>query len=158
MSGGAEQIRVRPMRVGDLPRVMEIEQALKDAPQWKRTAWEAVLDPEVARRRVAVVAEEAGTGEVRGFAVAAVAAPEAELESIAVAVVGQRRGIARGMFGVLAGELRQAGVGEVFLEVRASNEAARGFYGALGFTETGRRARYYADPEEDAVLMRLRLG
>jgi ribosomal-protein-alanine N-acetyltransferase len=44
------------------------------------------------------------------------------------------------------------------LEVRASNQAALGFYRGQGFRETGRRPRYYADPEEDAVLMLLNLA
>ena len=63
----------------------------------------------------------------------------------------------RRLFSALAGELRLAGVRDVVLEVRASNGAALGFYGSLGFGETGRRTRYYADPIEDAVLMGLRL-
>jgi len=41
------------------------------------------------------------------------------------------------------------------LEVRDSNKAARGFYGSFGFIEVGRRPGYYADPVEDAILMRL---
>ena len=49
------------------------------------------------------------------------------------------------------------GVGEVLLEVRASNQRALDFYRSLGWEETGRRPRYYADPEEDAVLMGLKL-
>jgi ribosomal protein S18 acetylase RimI-like enzyme len=41
----------------------------------------------------------------------------------------------------------------VFLEVRESNAPALALYGALGFTELARRARYYADTGEDAVVM-----
>jgi ribosomal-protein-alanine N-acetyltransferase len=41
------------------------------------------------------------------------------------------------------------------LEVRASNHPAIGLYRRLGFAETGRRKRYYRDPMEDAVQMRL---
>lgn len=145
------------MRADDLPRVLEIEQALQDAPQWSLRAWKRAVDPEAARQRVALIAEEPQAGVV-GFAVASMVAPEAELESIAVAAVWQRRGVARRLFGALAEALRRAGVWEIFLEFRASNQAARGFYEALGFAETGRRARYYSDPQEDAVLMRLRLG
>lgn len=156
--GDPETALIRPMRLEDLPRVMEIEQGLKDTPHWTRAAWEAVVGREAAARRIAIVAEEPGTGAVQGFAVAGLAGPEAELESIAVAAVCQRRGVARRMFGAIAEELRRAGVTEVFLEVRTSNRAARAFYGALRFAESGRRARYYADPEEDAVLMRLPLG
>ena len=38
-----------------------------------------------------------------------------------------------------------------------SNQAARAFYTSLGFVEEGRRPSYYADPVEDAILMRLQL-
>lgn len=158
MSSGEAGVRVRPMRRSDLARVIEIEQELKDAAHWTRSAWRRVLDPKAARRRVALVADEPGSGSVLGFAVAAVAVPEAELESMAVAPEWQRQGVARRIFGGLADELRRAEVWEVFLEMRSSNCAALGLYASLGFEETGRRARYYANPEEDAVLMRLRLG
>ena len=48
-----------------------------------------------------------------------------------------------------------APVKRVDLEVRASNEAALGLYGDLGFSETGSRPRYYVTSggREDAILM-----
>ena len=39
------------------------------------------------------------------------------------------------------------------MEVRESNEAAYQFYLKNGFEEYGRRAKYYKDPIEDAILM-----
>jgi len=42
----------------------------------------------------------------------------------------------------------------VFLEVRASNLAARKLYERVGFIEAGSRPRYYRDPAEDAVVYR----
>ncbi len=39
------------------------------------------------------------------------------------------------------------------LEVRASNEVARALYRKYGFREVGVRKRYYADNNEDAVIM-----
>jgi ribosomal-protein-alanine N-acetyltransferase len=99
-----------------------------------------------------------GVGEsVVGFAVASLLPPQAELETIAVASELQRRGLALRLFAALAGELRAAQVGEVFLEARASNHPALGLYLRLGFLVTGRRIGYYQNPVEDAVLMRLRL-
>ncbi len=92
-----------------------------------------------------------------GFAVACLLPPEAELESIAVSAAEQRRGIGRELFFAMVDELRAAGVREVLLEVRASNRRALDFYHSLGWSETGRRLRYYTDPEEDAVLMILKL-
>jgi ribosomal-protein-alanine N-acetyltransferase len=70
---------------------------------------------------------------------------EAELETIAVAAEGQRRGMGRCLMEALAEELKAAGVRRIFLEARASNEAAEGLYRALGFIETGRRRGYYGD-------------
>ena len=43
----------------------------------------------------------------------------------------------------------------VFLEVRESNKLAQNLYRKLGFGEIGRREKYYDDPEESAIVMRL---
>ena len=99
--------------------------------------------------------EEKGRSVV-GFLIACLVTPQAELESNAVSEAVQRQGIGRRLIAALAEELKVAGVREVFLEVRASNVRALGFYRSLGWIESGRRSRYYADPEEDAVLMSLR--
>jgi ribosomal-protein-alanine N-acetyltransferase len=80
------------------------------------------------------------------------------LESIAVAAGFQRQGVARRLFEAAAGELRRVPVSEVFLEVRESNGPGKALYRTLGFTESGRRKGYYADPVEDAILMRLALA
>jgi ribosomal-protein-alanine N-acetyltransferase len=146
------------MTPGDLDRVMEIAQSLKDAPQWPLAVYAAALDPQGARQRMALVAEDPESGVVAAFAMASLLQPQAELETIAVAGERQRCGVARRLFARLAEELRAAGVTEMILEVRASNGPALGFYRAQGFAETGRRRRYYADPEEDALLLGLRLA
>ncbi len=157
MRADFEEARVRPMTAADLERVREIASSLKDAPQWGAGAYRAALDLEVAPRRIALVAEFPGSG-ILGFLMASLVPPEAELETIAVVVEGQRRGVARRLFAGMAAELKAAGVMAVHLEVRASNEAALGFYHAQGFMEAGRRPRYYAGPEEDAILLKKGLG
>ena len=45
----------------------------------------------------------------------------------------------------------------MFLEVRPTNEAATALYLAAGFTQVGRRPRYYpaGDGREDALVMSL---
>ena len=151
-------VRIRRMAPADLARVMEIAQNLKDAPHWPRSAYETALNPQSAPQRIALVAEGVEGGTVAGFAVASVLPPQAELETIAVAAEGQRRGVGRILFATLAGELGIAQVQELFLEVRASNAPALGFYRSLGFSEIGRRQRYYVDPVEDALLLTLRLA
>jgi ribosomal-protein-alanine N-acetyltransferase len=150
-------VRVRRMTLADLDRVIEIAESLREAPQWLRSAYLTALDPDATPRRIALVAEESGSGAVAGFAVASLLPPQAELETIAVAPAAQRRGLARQIFATLTAELDSAQVAEINLEVRASNLPALGFYRMLGFAEAGRRLRYYHDPVEDAVLMCLRL-
>ena len=154
MSG--PELRIRPMAAEDLARVMGIAQTLKNAPHWPLAAYRAALAPSSSPRRVALVAEDALS--VVGFAVAILLPPQAELETIGVAAGNQRRGVARRLFATLAGEFERAQITEVVLEVRASNRSALELYRSLGFRESGRRPRYYADPIEDAVLMELRAG
>jgi len=58
---------------------------------------------------------------------------------------------------VLVEELKRSQVEELLLEVRASNGQALEFYRRRGFSQSGRRPRYYADPVEDALLLALPL-
>ena len=148
---------IRRMMPADLDRVMEIAGSLKQAPLWPRSAYLAALDPEAAPRRIALVIEGPAAGMVAGFAVASLLPPEAELEIIAVAPAAQRQGVATQLFEALIAELYTAYIKGIMLEVRAANHPAPELYRRLGFVETGRRPRYYHDPVEDAILMRLRL-
>jgi len=146
--------RIRRMAAEDLDRVMEIAASLTNAPQWSSAAYRAALEQDATPRRIALVTDGGQAAKVAGLAVASLIPPQAELEIIAVDTHYQRSGLARGLFAELAGRLRLVGVTEVILEVRASNEPALRLYRRLGFVETGRRRRYYHDPEDDAVLMR----
>jgi tRNA threonylcarbamoyladenosine biosynthesis protein TsaB len=148
---------VCPLREGFVRNVLEIAGSLKGLPQWTRENYLTALDPDARPRRIALMVlgpDEAGT---TGFLVASLLPPQAELEIIAVDPRFQRRGLGRKLFEELSHKLHMAGVREVVLEVRASNQAALELYRVLGFVETGRRRRYYADPQEDAVLLRLQL-
>ena len=158
MNSPDARLRIRRMARADVDWVIELALSLPQAPHWPRSAYLAALDPEAAPPRIALLAEDAETGAVQGFAVARLLPPQAELETIAVAAENQRRGVARRIFIAMVDELRKALVTEVLLEVRASNSPALAFYRAQGFAITGRRPRYYADPIEDAVLLDLRLA
>ncbi len=62
----------------------------------------------------------------------------------------------RGIAGALLRELLDRHTGTaVFLEVRASNTAARQLYESAGFTTAGIRKSYYSDPHEDAIVLSL---
>ena len=146
------------MRSEDLYKVMAIAAGLPEAPHWSRSAYEKALDPAATPPRIALVAHDTAINSIVGFAIACLTPPEAELETIVTALPFQRKGLARQLLALLSDELRQRAVSDLNLEVRASNETAVMFYNSLGFAETGRRVRYYADPVEDAILMRLMLS
>jgi len=157
MSETIEGVLIRPMTKPDLARVKAIANSLPDAPHWPKSAYKTAIDPDSAPRRIALVATGTEAGDVEGFAVASLLPPQSELETIAVEAARQRRSLGRRLFDELVLQLKAAGVEEVHLEVRVSNQPALGFYRSLGFVPTGLRRGYYADPVEDAALMRLRL-
>jgi ribosomal-protein-alanine N-acetyltransferase len=150
-------LQMRRMTEADLDQVIEIERSLPEAPHWPRSAYLTALDLLASPPRIALVAENTFIGAPAGFAIASFFPPQAELETLAIAPEFQGRGLARQLFSSLIRQLRATGALELILEVRASNHPAIGLYRSLGFAESGRRPRYYHDPVEDAVLMRLQL-
>ncbi len=156
MSGDSPAITIRPMARADLRRVAEIANSLPTAPHWPEAAYAHAIDPRAILRRIALVAENPD-GAVVAFAIASVIVPQAELETIAVAAEAQRQGIARLLLTRLFAALKTFSVTEVTLEVRASNRSALAFYRSSGFSQTGLRPLYYADPQEDALIMGRRL-
>ncbi len=89
-----------------------------------------------------------------GFVLLRVAADEAEI--LTIGVTARRQGIATRLMGDAIGKAAEAGAAVMHLEVAAGNAPARGLYESLGFTQTGRRAKYYANGD-DAVLLSRRL-
>ncbi len=154
-----QPVQIRLMTAADLPQVMAIAASLPETPHWPESAYLTALNPGATPRRIALVAVGPQKQDVQGFLVCRLLPPQAELESIAVSADSQRHGLGRSLFGALVNEglnsnVLNLGISEIVLEVRASNRAALAFYHSAGLTQTGVRKAYYADPVEDAVLMR----
>lgn len=99
--------------------------------------------------------------ELVAYLVAMPAAGTMHLLNLTVAPDHRRQGHARHLLDWLADQARCRGLEAIWLEVRASNVAARRLYGACGYTECGKRRAYYPaghSLREDAVLMSLVLG
>ena len=103
---------------------------------------------------------QSGTGwvaeledHVVGFLIGRSAADEFEILNLAVAQSSRRRGIAKELLKTLAAWSGAAGTKHVYLEVRASNDAAMALYVQSGFKPCGRRERYYQYPVEDAIVL-----
>lgn len=109
---------------------------------------------------IGLVAATVSPFTIGGFALAQVAADEAEILSLGVGGTWQRKGIGRRLVEGLMRAGAKAGARQIHLEVATSNQAALGLYGRLGFTQSGRRTNYYTKRDgtrEDALQLRAAL-
>lgn len=140
---------VRPMERYDLHAALDIEAESNPVP-WGSADFGPYLEGGSGSGPRAWVWADT---EVRGFLCAASAADEAELQSFAVAAHRRGQGIGADLMRVFLAWASAAGARSVHLEVREGNEGARRFYARWGFAETGRRARYYRDNGEAALML-----
>ncbi len=147
---------LKPMTEHDLLEVVEIEEACG----LSRWGWEGyhteLLYEKAALMLVArpVNSGPAWTGErVAGFVAARLAADEMHINNVAVRDKYRRRGIGAALLSSVLKWGKQRGARKAFLEVRAGNAAAQALYRRQGFEIVGRRANYYSQPLEDALVM-----
>jgi ribosomal-protein-alanine N-acetyltransferase len=158
-------IRIRPMVEEDLRLTRDWMNEAPGAPAWSEEDLTSVVKAPAAdqrRLRRGWVAEQTGSGAV-GFAVATGlnvpgAPPECELEFVLVQPQARRRGIGGMLVHAALNWGRDLRANEIRLEVRESTAGAVQLYERCGFVIAGRRPGYYANPPEDALLMRRRLG
>lgn len=148
----------RLMAEGDIPEVLAMErlacQHLLHA--WTEDNYRSSLRSGYWTR----VRQDAATGRIVGVCVAMGGVDEMHLLNIAVDKALHGAGIARGLLALLYAQCRAAGSPLLWLEVRPSNERARGLYRSQGFVDISVRKGYYPAPDgrEDALVMRLDLG
>lgn len=150
---------VRPAVEQDLAAVTRLERRIAEAPHWADAEYAVILSGESsgAVRRCLFVGEI--EGGVAGFAVGKVIdGGPAELESIAVDGAVRRSGMGRALCRAVMTWCQEQGAAEIELEVRAGSLGAITLYEGLEFCMVGRRAGYYRDPVEDALLMRRELA
>ena len=95
--------------------------------------------------------------DILGYCIFMVAAYEGEILRIATLENMRQSGIGRKLLSSVISEMRESGVNEVFLEVRAGNVAAIALYESIGFQKIGIRKGYYKNNGEDAVLYKLEI-
>ncbi len=136
----------------DLAAVEVIERAAFSDP-WSLQSFRHSLSRTFVRINVAE-----DNGEVAGYSVLWMAGEECELANLAVDPARRGSGLGTLLLDVAMQEAHAEGSLVMFLEVRASNEVAKGMYARRGFHEVGRRKAYYRNPDEDALVLRRDLG
>jgi ribosomal-protein-alanine N-acetyltransferase len=131
---------IRPATPADLPALLALERESATAAHWSPPQYQTLFDSNPPR--------VLGARKV---------ADEFELETIVVSLPARRLGAGTSLLRAFLDVARRSDVTAVFLEVRESNAAARALYDKFTFHQTGRRPRYYRDPQEDAIIYRLDL-
>jgi ribosomal-protein-alanine N-acetyltransferase len=141
-------IDIVSMRRRHLRPVLRIESQVYPRP-WSLGAFLSELAQRTSR--VYVVAKERGS--VVGFAGLMVTLDEGHITTIAVDPVEQRKGIGARLLLTLSRAAIARGCRGMTLEVRVSNEPAQAMYRRFGYAPAGIRKGYYAETNEDALVM-----
>ncbi|HEV2287031.1 MAG TPA: N-acetyltransferase [Steroidobacteraceae bacterium] len=136
-----QDYRLEPASLRDTARLAAMSCALIES--GLRPAWGAERIGWHVRHAESVVLTARGERGIAGFALMRFGDDSAHLNLLAVEPAHRRRGIARRLLTWLEESALTAGTYLIGLELRAGNEAAREFYRALGYRESGRVPGYY---------------
>lgn len=144
------QVELRPMTLADLPQVEALDRIAFPTP-WPENAfrYELTRNPHA----ICWVAEQ--SAQLVGDIVVWLVLDEAHIATLAVPGQLRQRGIGQRLLARALLLCHESGATSAMLEVRESNQAARGLYRKFGFEEVGLRKGYYQDTHEDAILMTL---
>lgn len=133
----------------DIQKITEMEK------EYFSDAWsEKIVADEVGKERVVVIKDKE---DIVGYCIFMLAADEGEILRIAVDNTQRKKGHGKRLLSFAINEMKKKGSASVFLEVRATNSAARALYHSIGFEEIGIRKNYYTNPKEDAILYKLEI-
>ncbi len=152
MSVAEAALTIRPVETFDIPVLAALHAACFTAPwdqHWTEQSFKDVLAMPGAGALIAAIGNEPV-----GFALARVAADEAELLLIATRPEYRRGGHGRALLEQMLAALKRGGAVQVFLEVAEPNLAALRFYESADFRQVGRRRDYFrGESTVDALVL-----
>jgi [ribosomal protein S18]-alanine N-acetyltransferase len=146
----AKGLTVTPCCKENLSEVQGILQSASGAAAWSELGLADALEHYSSCFLVARQGKE-----IAGFIAGRKIADQGEILNLAVLPKCRRQGVGRILVEELFEVFEREHVVEVFLEVRESNATAIAFYESLGFREVGKRPRYYQNPVEAALLLKV---
>jgi ribosomal-protein-alanine N-acetyltransferase len=147
---------VVPMEERDIPQVTAIDR-LSFASPWSAESYRyELVTNRAAHFWVLLAPVSAAERQVVGYAGFWLIVDEAHIGTLAVHPHWRRRGLGDKLLRTLLDQARELGAVMATLEVRTGNLAAQHLYLRHGFTEVGRRKKYYQDNGEDALLLTVR--
>lgn len=140
------------MTAAHVPQIAALEQLCFSDP-WSQRSIASELENPLSLWLVAL-----DGSQVAGYVGSQSVLGEADMMNLAVSPAYRRQGVGEALVTALIAQLSEVAVHCLTLEVRVSNTAAQALYAKLGFTQIGRRPRYYTHPQEDALILRLEFG
>lgn len=130
-------------------RLSELDRLCVGAEGWSAGSFRSEAEKE---NGVVLYAEDEQSGRIAALLSGYHAVGEGDITSVAAAFEYRRMGLATRLIERFA-ELLPEDAENIFLEVRESNTAAAALYEKCGFTRLSLRKNFYADPDENAVVM-----
>lgn len=143
-----EKLVITNMTLDDLSQILEIEMLSFKIP-WSREAFIS----ELTTNKFAVYIVAKLNNKVVGYAGMWKIFDEGHITNIAVHPDVRGRKIGTRMVEVLINLAKECNIERLTLEVRKSNMLAQRLYKNFGFEISGLRKKYYADNNEDALIM-----
>ncbi|MBF0459514.1 MAG: ribosomal protein S18-alanine N-acetyltransferase [Nitrospirae bacterium] len=133
----------------DMPDIIEIEKQ-SFTHKWSLNDFRSeVLHPHSICKKACLH----DSGIMAGYICVRIMVDEVHIMKLAVHPAHRRKHIGSLLVSHIKDEVLEYLKYKVLLEVRVSNTAAIRLYNSLGFKNLYTRRRYYAEPEEDAVVM-----
>ena len=140
-------VKLSLMTKEDLDEVLEISSlSLKES--WNLDSFSNELSNPLAKYLIAKINDK-----IVGFVGVWTIIDEGHITNMAVHPEFREKGVGSILLTSLIEHSKDWGCTSLTLEVRSSNNAAKGLYKKFGFLEEGVRKKYYRDNEEDALIM-----
>lgn len=139
---------IEPMNASHVPQIAQLEKRCFSDP-WSEKSIASELENPLSVWLVAVAG-----GQLIGYVGSQTVLGETDMMNLAVAPEARRQGTGRALVLALVDALTEKGSHSLMLEVRVSNTPAQKLYESLGFSQVGRRPKYYVNPREDALILR----
>ncbi|MCI6849975.1 MAG: ribosomal protein S18-alanine N-acetyltransferase [Oscillospiraceae bacterium] len=136
------------MNASHVPQIAQLEKRCFSDP-WSEKSIASELENPLSVWLVAV-----DGGQLIGYVGSQTVLGETDMMNLAVAPEARRQGTGRALVLALVDALTEKGSHSLMLEVRVSNTPAQKLYESLGFSQVGRRPKYYVNPREDALILR----
>ncbi len=139
---------IRDLQEKDIDRILQIEEESFAHPWSKDSLLFEIEQNLLAKYLVGEI-----DGNVVGYGGMWTIVDEGHITNIAVGKDHRHLGLGEKILQGLIDYGRSVGLVAMTLEVRVSNEPAKGLYSKLGFESVGIRPKYYSDNNEDAMIM-----